>query len=129
MPFPSGYTIYTFADISFIRALEGDEVVPWFYAEDQYTRDPVLPLTTLGGGQISKVYIDTGAAIAPPLVFRASCLSAADRFALKNARRMVGTLTSTTGPFSSTVLLYKATPVNSGNYRSWFIDLGFEQVP
>ena len=120
MSFPSGRTVYTFASISFARKMENDEVVPWFYPETQYTRDPVL------GG--SKVYIDIGAHVAPPLTFRASCLTAADRYTLKNALGTTGTLTSTNGPFSASVLLYKAIPVNAGNYARWWIDLGFEMV-
>lgn len=128
MPFPSGRTLYTFAGISFARVAENDEIVPWFFAEDQVTKDPVLPLTTIGGANISKTYLDLGAAVAPPLLFRASCLNATDRYNLKNARRTIGTLTSTTGPFSATVLLYKAVPVNVGSYSGWFIDLGFELV-
>lgn len=128
MSFRSGITIYTFGGISFARKMDED-VIPWFFAEDQYTKDPVLPLTTVGGAGISPVYVDLGAAVAPPLVFRASCLSAADRYTLKNLRRTVGVLTSTAGPFSGTVLLYKATPVNSGNYSRWWLDVGFELVP
>ncbi len=125
----AGKTIYVFSGISFTRGADSDEVVPWFFAEDQYTEDPVLPLTTMGGGQISKVYTDIGAAVAPPLLFRGSCLSAADRYTLKNARRTVGTLTSTAGPFSATVLLFKAIPVNQGTYRNYWIDLGFKLIP
>lgn len=121
MPFPSGYTLYTFATISFTRIADSDEVVPWLFPELQYTKDAVL-----GGG---KVYLDSGAAVAPPLLFRASCLNATDRFNLKSALGTTGTLTSTTGPFSATVLMYKAIPVNQGNYRSYLVDLGFELLP
>lgn len=121
MSFPSGYTLYTFQTITFTRIADSDEVVPWFFPELQYTKDAVL-----GGGA---VYLDSGANVAPPLLFRASCLSALDRFTLKNALGTIGTLTSTTGPFSATVLMHKAIPVNQGNYRSFLIDLGFELVP
>lgn len=121
MTFLTGLTIYSFAAVSFTRVSDSDEVVPWFYPDLQYTKDPVL-----GGG---KVYLDSGASVAPPLTFRASCLSAIDRFTLKSALGTTGTLTSTTGPFSATVLLYKAIPVNQGNYRNWYLDLGFELVP
>lgn len=131
MPFPAGYTTYYYApaNVYFARIVESDEVQPWFYAEDQYVKDPVLPLVTMGGGAVSKVFISMGAAVAAPLTFRASCLSAADRFALKNARRTSGVLTSTTGPFSATALCFKATPVNANPYGLWLIDLGFELVP
>lgn len=121
MTFLTGLTIYTFADISFTRVSDSDEVVPWLYPDLQYTKDPVL-----GGG---KVYLDSGASVAPPFTFRASCLNATDRFNLKNALGSTGTLTSTTGPFSAAVLLFKAIPVNQGTHRNWYVDLGFELVP
>lgn len=121
MTFLTGLTIYTFADISFTRVSDSDEVVPWLYPDLQYTKDPVL-----GGG---KVYLDSGATVAPPLTFRASCLNATDRFNLKNALGSTGTLTSTTGPFSAAVLLFKAIPVNQGTYRNRYVDLGFELLP
>jgi hypothetical protein len=121
MSFPAGRTVYIFAGISLARVAESDEVVPWFFPEDQYTKDLVL------GGD--KVYLDIGAALYPPLTFRASCLSALDRFNLKAARGTVGTLTSTTGPFSATVLFYKAIPVNAGDYGRWYLDVGFELLP
>jgi hypothetical protein len=119
MSFPSGRTVYTFAGISFSRV--GDEIVPWFFPEAQYTKDAVL-----GGG---RVYVDMGASVAPPLAFRASCLSAADRFTLKSALGTTGTLTSTTGPFSASATLVKAIPTNVGDYGRWFIDLTFETQP
>lgn len=121
MSFSPGFTIYTFASISFVRAPDSDEVVPWFFPDLQYTRDAVL------GGSLT--YLDIGASVAPPLAFRASCLSAADRFALKSALGTTGTLTSTTGPFSASATLVKAVPVNQGNYRSFYVDLTFEQRP
>lgn len=120
MSFQNGFTIYTFASIDFARAPDSDEVVPWFYPESQYTKDPVL-----GGGA---VYLDIGASVAPPLSFRASCLNSDDRGDLIAALGTAGTLSNTRG-HAGTVLLLKATPINSGNYRNWYIDLTFELLP
>jgi len=121
MTFPAGFTVYTFAGISFTRKAENEEVVPWFYPEVTYTKDSVL------GGTVA--YLDIGASVAPPLSFRASCLSAADRYTLKNALGTTGILTSTTGPFSATATLVKAVPVNAGNYGRHWVDLTFELRP
>lgn len=118
--FPSGFTVYTFASVSFIRVIEGENIQPWFYAEGQFQKD-----VTLGG---TKVYLDVGATVYPQMVFRASCLSAADRLALTNALWSSGTLSNTRG-HSATVVLVKAVPVNVGNYQSWLIDLSFELLP
>lgn len=118
--FPSGRTVYTFAGVDFARVTESDEVVPWMYAETQYTKDPVL------GGSVA--YIDIGADVAPPLSFRASCLTGMDRVTLIGARGTTGTL-SNTRSHSDTVTLVKATPVNIGDYSHWYIDLTFELRP
>jgi hypothetical protein len=120
MTFPSGATIYTFAAVTFIRRIEGDDLVPWFYADTTYTKDAVL------GGALA--YVDIGASVYPPLAFRGACLSAVDRLALIAARGTTGTLSNTRG-HSGTATLLKATPMNSGDYSDWFIDLLFELRP
>ena len=117
MSFRAGITVYTFANVSFARKLESDEAVPWFFPELLTTKDPLL-----GVG----AYLDIGSYVAPPLTFRAACLSAADRTTLRLALGTTGTMTSTSGPYTGTVTLIKAIPVNSGDYSHWFIDLGFE---
>ncbi len=120
MPFPSGTTTYTFAGVTFARVVESDEVVPWLYPQPQYTID-----TVLGG---ARTYLDIGASVAPPLSFRASCLSAANRVTLIGAVGTSGTLTNTRG-HTATVTLVKAVPVNSAPYAQWLIDLIFELRP
>jgi len=120
MSFLAGLTVYTFAAITFIRRIDGDDFPPWFNADPSYTKDIVLGGTT--------AYIDLGADVYPPLAFRASCLSAADRLALVAARSSTGTLSNTRG-HAGTVTLLKAAPQNSGTYTDWFIDLLFELRP
>lgn len=119
MSFRSGIAVYTFASIDFARVGEGD-VVPWFYGELQYTKDAVL------GGSLT--YLDIGATVAPPLSFRASCLNGTDRQQLINALGTTTTLSNTRG-HSDTATLVKATPVNTGDYSRFWIDLTFEQRP
>jgi hypothetical protein len=120
MTFPSRYAVYTYAGVDFIRRIDGDDLVPWFYPDSTYTKDVVL-----GGAQ---AYIDLGASIYPPLTFRGSCLSSANRATLIAALGTTGTLSNTRG-HSATVTLLKATPVNSGDYSQWWIDLLFELRP
>lgn len=120
MSFPTGRAIYTFAGVDFIRVAESDEIVPWMYPELQYTKDAVL------GGALT--YLDSGAAVAPPLSFRAECLTSVDRSTLIAAFGTTGTL-SNTRMHTDTVTLVKATPVNIGDYSRWAIDLIFEQRP
>lgn len=120
MAFPSGATIYTFAAITFIRKIEGDDFAPWFNADPQYTKDQVL------GGE--DAYIDFGADISGPLSFRASCLSASDRNALITARKTTGTLSNTRSR-TATATLVKAVPVDGANYADYLIDLTFELRP
>lgn len=134
MPFPSRFTLYTYvpSGVSFIRKGDSDNLVPWFEPEDQYTKDPVLPLTSVGGGQVSKVYIHRGAAVCPPLLFRASCLNSTDRYTLHASRGTTGTLIRTVpggGTLSATVFFYKAIRINAGDYSHWWLDVGFELVP
>jgi hypothetical protein len=118
MSFPPGATIYTFAGVSFIRERE-DIMQPWFFPESVYTKDPVLRGT--------KVYIDFGASVAPPLSFRARVLTDNDRAALKNALGSTGTLSNTHGR-TGTVSLVKSTPMD-GLSNQRLIDLTFELIP
>lgn len=120
MTFPRGFTIYTFAAVTFIRRVDGDDLSPWFYPDTQYTKDIVLGGTT--------AYIDLGADVYPPLVFRGSCLSSADRLLLIAARGTTGTLSNTRG-HSGTVTLLKAQPMNGGTYSQYWVDLLFELRP
>lgn len=120
MPFPSGKTIYTCLSITFTREAAGGEVVPWFYPDPAMTKDPVL-----GGSQ---VYLDKGALVYPPLVFRASCLSSSDRTVLINALWTTTTLSNSRG-HTGTVTITKATPINQGSYQQWLLDVGFELRP
>lgn len=133
MPFLPGYSIYTYvpSGVSFARNTPDGEVVPWFEPVDQYTKDPVLPLSTVGGGVVSKVYVHRGAAVCEPLLFRASCLSSADRYALHASRGTFGLLMRTVpgGTIQETVFFYKAIRVNTGSNSRWLIDVGFELVP
>ncbi len=110
----SGRTVYTFGAATFWR--EGEEIVPWFYAEDQYTADVVLGSAT--------TYVDIGAAAYPPLSFRASFASSAARQTLIGLRGTTGTLSNTRSK-SDTATLVKATPVNQGNYGLWECDVTF----
>lgn len=120
MSFPPGRTIYTFAGITFARVAASDELVPWLYPELQFTKDAVL------GGSVT--YLDIGAKVAPPLAFRASCLSNNDRGGLIDALGTSGTLSNSRG-HTATVTLTKSTPINSGDYSHWFIELTFELRP
>lgn len=133
MSFSSRFSLYTYvpAGVSFIRKADDKDIVPWFEPEDNYTKDPVLTSVPLAGGTISKAYIHIGASVAPPLVFRASCLSSANRYSLHAARGTVGVLTRTVpgGTLSATVFFYKAIRINTGDYSQWLIDVGFELVP
>lgn len=120
MTFPSRFAIYTFAAVTFIRRIDGDDLAPWFNADSVFTKDPVL------GGAVA--YIDIGADVYPPLTFRGACLTAADRVLLMAARNTTGTLSNTRG-HSATATLLKAAPMNSGDYSQWWIDLLFELRP
>jgi len=120
MSFRSGITTYTFASITFARKLDSEDHEPWFYADPVLTKDPVL-----GGTQ---VYLDKGALVAPPLSFRASCLTGADRIALIGALWTTATLTNSRS-HTDTATLVKARPINSGDNSHWFIDLSFELRP
>lgn len=116
----SGRTTYTFSSITFTRQA-GDEVVPWFYPDGAYTKDPVLYGT--------KVYVDVGASTYPPMSFRATCASSADRSALIAALWTSGTLSNSRG-HSGTALLVKAIPINTGIYAAtWAVDVAFEYLP
>jgi len=120
MTFPSGATIYTFAGVTFIRRIDGDEFPPWFNADPTYTKDAVL------GGSLA--YLDQGGDVYPPLAFRASCLSAVNRAALVAAKKTTGTLSNTRSQ-SATATLVKAVPLDGGDYSSFWIDLVFEYRP
>jgi hypothetical protein len=113
-------TAYTFtpAGVTFYR-ITGDELEPWFQEDPQYTKDSVL------GG--SSAYYDLGAYVTPPLSFRASCASAADRLSLIAALWQEGTLSNTRG-HSDTALLVKARPINSNPYDLWQCEVSFERV-
>lgn len=117
MPFQTGYAVYTFSGITFTRQLDSDTYEPWIYPDAVITKDVVL------GGSL--VYIDIGASVAPPLSFRANCLSGTDRQQLINALGTSGTLANTRG-HTDTVVLIKARPVNDGNIHDFLIDLSFE---
>jgi hypothetical protein len=117
MPFATGITLYTFATITFARIAESGEVVPWFFPELLSTKDPLLGIGA---------YLDIGSYVAPTLTFRASCLSEANRTTLRLALGTTGTMTSTSGPYTGTVTMVKAIPVNEGSYRSFLLDVGFE---
>jgi hypothetical protein len=113
----TGYT-FTPAGVTFYR-ITGDELEPWLYPDPQFVKDAIL------GG--SSAYLDFGADVYPPLTFRASCASAADRLALIAALRAQGTLSNTRG-HSDTVTLVKARPINSNPYDLWQLDVSFERV-
>ncbi len=121
MSFPSGYTVYSFAGVTFARVVDGDHITPWAYPETQYTADPVL-----GTGGL--VYVDVGGDTPAVMSFTASCLSAANRATLIAARGTTGTL-SNTRSHSDTMVLIKATPTNSPPYSLWMIELTFVLVP
>jgi hypothetical protein len=114
-----GFTTYTFAGITFKRVV-GDDYEPWVWGDIQYSRDVVL------GG--TKAYIDIGATVYPPLTFRASCGSTADRAALYAAVGTTGTLTSSRG-LSGTFTLVKARPVNGTPHTAYYLDTVWEYLP
>lgn len=121
MAFPPGRTVYTFQGVSFARAREED-MQPWMEGEIQYTKRPVLT----SPGAPPKVFIGIGADVAPPLSFRARCLTSTDRYNLRQARGTSGVLSNTRGR-SDTVVLVKATPID-GLGNQLYIDLTFELV-
>jgi hypothetical protein len=113
----TGYT-FTPAGVTFYR-ITGDELEPWLYPDVTYQKDAILGAST--------AYLDRGADVYPPMAFRASCASAADRLALIGALWEEGTLSNTRG-HSDTVVLVKARPINSAPYDLWLCDVSFERV-
>ena len=121
MSHPSRLATYAFAGVTFARRLEADEFPPWFNADPQYTKDIVL------GGALA--YVDFGADVYPPLVFRrAWCLTSADRATLIAALKTTGTLANSHGQSVSATLV-SAVPLRGGSYRYFWIDLTFEYRP
>lgn len=120
MAFPTGMTTYTILGVTIARSVDEGGHEPWLYPDLEYTKDVVL------GGGLS--YLDSGANVYPPLSFRASCLSGADRQALINALGTTATLTNSRG-HSDTVTIVKARPINQGNNREYWLDLTFELRP
>jgi hypothetical protein len=120
MQLPSTFATYVYAGITFYRPLQSGEFAPWFFPETEYTADPVL-----GGTQ---VYLDFGGDSVAPLAMRALAKSASDRQTLRLARRSTGTLTNSRGR-TATASLVKASPVDSDDYRWFYIDLTFIYRP